>query len=504
MSIALALISMTFGRGGKHARFFGWLAVLAVYAAVFFSGFLSAAVSMPGSQVTDAAGSPGSSTEQIEVVGVVTGDPDVLPSTRSGRVAARFPLRIDRLDDVPVPGLAEGATLQVFCYGAEDDVRVPLYGEKWRFRGSVLSGAADRQEKKGSYRRTSQCLRTNFRNAQFISDGHGWRIAESCFAARKAAAEYLSAGISEHKQAVAIMESLLLGYRRLSFELRQVFVFTGTLHIFAISGSHVVVMASIVLVVLGIMRISSIHWVLFMGPFLCMYTFATGMQSSAVRACIMAIVFWGAPLLGRRADSLSALAVSAVLIVAVVPSQLFDSGFVLSFTCVLGLIALYPVFNSPVQKLLQPDPLRLQPEPVLMRGMRTAGSWLWSSVAMSCSAWLVSAPLTAWYFCNFTPIGLVSNLIVIPVSFFVILAGCLSLVLGACVYELAVIFNHANLVLVELLVRSMQFMASLPCANIKVEPPPVWMIVLWYALLMLWVFERKRKPTPKAQGDSQG
>ena len=95
-------------------------------------------------------------------------------------------------------------------------------------------------------------------------------------------------------------------------------------------------MGAILIAILGMFRVSSVYWGLFLAPLLCMYTFATGMQTSAVRACIMAMIYWGAPLLGRKADSLTALCVSALLIVGAVPTQLLDKGFILSFVCVLG------------------------------------------------------------------------------------------------------------------------------------------------------------------------
>ena len=69
-----------------------------------------------------------------------------------------------------------------------------------------------------------------------------------------------------------------------------------------------------------------------------------------------------------------------------------------------------------------------------------------------------------------------------------ILTGCLSLILGSCVYELAVTFNHANLVLVQFMVKSMDVMSRIPFANIKIDDPPLWLVFLWYGLLAIWVF----------------
>ncbi|MDD4871067.1 MAG: ComEC/Rec2 family competence protein [Kiritimatiellae bacterium] len=465
-----------------------WFTTMLIGGCVFFTAWFSASVSSFNPRGEWLSGLSGKTGEQVEVTGIVCGDPDVLPTSNPGKVAVRFPLYVEKMKcKETILSMGQG-NIQVSCYGS-GKYDLPLYGERWRIFGKI--SAQKFVSKTGHLNIGPPCLKANSYNTHFVSGGQGWWFADRCYAARRAAASYLSAGITEHPETVDVLHSLLLGYRRLSREMRQVFVFTGTLHIFAISGSHVVVMAGIIICLLGMLRISSIYWGLFLGPLLCGYTFATGLQSSAVRACIMAVIFWSASILGRKPDGLAALAVSALVILAVVPTQLFDTGFVLSFVCVLGLIVLYPSINASVQTKLEPDPLRLQPETKTVVAMRSIGKYIWSMIAMSFAAWLASAPLIAWYFGNFTPIGLVSNLIVIPLSFFVILTGCLSLVLGACVQWFAVIFNHANLVLIQVLVGSMELMAKIPYANIKIENLPLWIVFLWYGLLAGWVFWHK-------------
>jgi len=487
MAFCLCAFLCTFpGSRAQHPALFQLLATVFIAFSTFLAGWLSAEVSPFNSRGGWSSGLSWMAGEKVEITGVVSGDADVLPASRSKGVVARFSLRVKEIVPAGCFLPAGRGEIQVLLYGP-GEFDVPSYGECWRISGkisrpgSALNGMPARPPS----------FTANSYNAHFVEGGHGWWLADRCYAARRASAAYLSAGIEEHKQTVDILHSLLLGYRRLSYEMRQVFVFTGTLHIFAISGSHVVVFAGIIIVILGMLRISSVYWGFILAPLLCAYTFATGLQSSAARACIMAIIYWSAPLLGRRPDGITALAVSALIIVGAVPTQLFDRGFILSFVCVLGLIVLYPMINGPVQRRLEPDPLRLQPETRVMTLLRAAGRGLWSLTAMSISAWLVSAPLTAYFFGNFTPAGLLANLIVVPVSALVILTGCLSLVLGACVHWLAVIFNHANIALIWLMVRPMELMAQIPYANIKIDNVPVWSLFVWYSLLAGWVFRRK-------------
>jgi len=137
---------------------------------------------------------------------------------------------------------------------------------------------------------------------------------------RQAAGELITTGITDFTEQVAILNSLLLGYRsQMPFELYRAFAATGTLHVFAISGEHVVVLGSVIVFIISVAGLQRTYWVLFLGPLIVLYTVMTGLQPSAIRACVMGIAFWLAPLFGRKPDIFASLALSAVLILAFVP-----------------------------------------------------------------------------------------------------------------------------------------------------------------------------------------
>ncbi|MFC1463118.1 ComEC/Rec2 family competence protein [Verrucomicrobiota bacterium] len=312
-----------------------------------------------------------------------------------------------------------------------------------------------------------------------------------CWEFRRNASDYLSAGIEEHPDAVALSRALLLGVRgEISKDAKDVFRATGTLHVFAISGLHVGMICLMIRVVLCRFRISRVHWVLFVAPLVVLYTIITGARASAVRACIMAIIYYLAPLLGRKADVASALALAGLLILLVSPAQLLDVGFVFSFVVVAGIITYYPIFERPLRRLWEVDPLRVQKEHKAISILRGCIRYVCTLTAISCSAWLASAPLTAYYFGRFAPIALVGNLVVIPLVFLIVLAGCLSLLLGSCVWVLAEIFNNANLALIWVLSYTMKAVRGIPFGSMDVAQPPIWLVLGWYVFfgsLALWL-----------------
>jgi len=415
------------------------------------------------------SGGPAAPTaSKTEVRGIVCGEP-VIASTNRASYILTFPLRTLAIDGVPLERRGRGG-VSVRLYGA-GSARIPDYGEEWMLAGK--------------WRGTRGVLEVSRRNARWLADGRGSRIAEACLRARQSAARQLSAGIGSFPGTVSLLHALLLGYRsQLSGPARDAFAATGTLHIFAISGLHVGIICGMIIFVLKVVRVSRVHWVLFLAPLIAAYTFSTGARPSAVRACVMAIVYYAAPLVGRRTDPVSALAAAALLVLAWSPTQLQDAGFVFSFVVVAGILAFYPPFERALRPLWQPDPLRLQAEPKPVAWARSTLRYVLNLGALGCAAWLASAPLSALYFGRFAPIAMVGNLVVIPLAFSILVGGALSLVLGACAGFFSVVFNHANVALVWLLTRAINALAAVPFGTTRIPRPPLWAVLAWYAALL--------------------
>ena len=496
-TVTLCEITATLAAGALVLKRPAIARVVLMHGLLFAGAWLNAAIQTPNpAGILSASFKPNS---QVEILGVVYDEP-VSVDTKAGKPAWRFPLRAEACRRPTEPRWHAAEETVSFQWFPGKTKRTPKYGEEWLFHARITAPPPGLPNRPAPPATTASA-----NGGRFLQAGRGDPLTAKCLQGRAEAARILSIGITDYPDAVETLNSLLLGYRsQMPQDAYRAYAATGTIHIFAIDGFHVVVQAAVIIFVLGACRIPRTRWIFFLAPMLILYTVMTGLPPSALRACIMAIIFWSAPLFGRRSDVYTALAASAILILAVVPSDLMSLGFILSFVVVLGIVLLYPVFARPMQKFFAPDPLRLQPESRWVRLLRAVWRYLSALIATSCAAWLVSAPLTAYYFQMFSLIAIVGNLVAMPLASLMIVTGALSLVFGSCIEWFADVFNHANLALAFLLTRSMEFFAAITGGNFPVDPPPMWLILLFYFVLAVAVMRFRTSITnvAAASGDA--
>ncbi len=432
-------------------------------------------------------------------MGIIRDEP-VCTLTKTGKSSWKFPIEVEQIrvgwtnDWQAVTGKVR---MRLF---AETNDRIPAYGERWTFPG-YLNQAIYKQGlfagKPGGLFFTGSA-----RKASALANDQGSKLIKMCLEGRTWAGSLLSHGITDRPEQMCILNSILLGYySQIPKNLHQAFANTGTLHVFAISGSHVLILLGAIIFILAACGLPRTRWVLFLAPLLILYTAMTGLQPSAIRACIMGIIFWMAPLLGRKPDIFTTLAASAILILAISPEDLINIGFILSYIAVLGLVLFCPVFSGLLSKCFVHDPLKLEEDPRWQKFLRSVWHGFSDLFSVSLAAWLVTMPLTIPFLGNFSPIGLPANLLVVPLSSLVIITGVLSLTLGSCALFFADLFNHANLALITLMTESAQWFAAIPHGYMKAPPVPLWAALVFYGALLIsrftiWVYAKEKVEPP--------
>jgi ComEC/Rec2-related protein len=403
----------------------------------------------------------------------------------------------------PLPRLAVHVTWYGPGGAGAPPQAVPRPGERWEMRGRV-----ERARKPELSHLLFFVSRTRASRRLEGPATPGWR--ERCESCRRRAAGRLAAGIEDHPADVALIHAILLGYRGdIPPALNRVFRESGTLHVFAISGMHVMVIAWMLTTVVARLGVPRHLWIVVLAPALALYVWSTGCQPSALRAGIMALLYLAAPLLGRRPDAPAALAVAALLLLAADPLQLHDVGFILSFTVVLGLILL----ASPLVRLLRRVcglenmagyveaacrlggelPAAERRRLLLRRRLLGAGHYLTELAGVSLAAWLTSTPLTARFFGLFTPASLPANLVVVPFSFVVMTAAGLGLATASLAPPLGVLCNRAARLGTAVMRTAAQVAARLPGGVWQVPRPSPWGVLLWYVALA-WLAWRMAPP----------
>ena len=297
----------------------------------------------------------------------------------------------------------------------------------------------------------------------------------------------LSYGLPESDDATRLRWAMVLGLKGwLQDDMVEPFRWSGSMHLFAISGLHVAMVTGLLLA--GIRLVIRSRWLAGWWVLVAMWCYVaiTGWQTSAIRAGIMTTVMLSGWMLKKPHTMLNSLFTAAWCVLIWQPTQLFQIGFQLSFGVVLGLATT----SEPIRKFLV---RRLQSDPWILKERLTTfqRTWNWvtqklaTALSISLAAWIGSLPIIWQYFHLVTPVGLAGNILMVPLAGATISCAMGSLVCEPWVPWLTELFNHSGWFWMQCMVRMGEWMASLPLSHFYVSPLPDAILWHYYALLVL-------------------
>ena len=318
------------------------------------------------------------------------------------------------------------------------------------------------------------------RTIRVLDPGHGDPIEDLAFKARDKFRDMLVRTLS--KKESGMMRALILGERTsLDDQINELFIRTGTAHVIAISGLHITIVSVMFFMFLKLLPVGRKNQYLLAIALLVFYTFLTGCRPSVVRASIMAIVFLLSFLLEKETQSLNSLSLSAFLILLLNPFFLYDIGFQLSFVSVLFIIRLFPWWNTWIAQFVKEDAKVLH--------------FLTQSLGISLVAWLGVVGLILYNFEILTPVSILANLVIVPLSSLTIILGMGLITLGPIHQVLAVCFAACVKFALNLMVILTFVFDRFPASCFYFKDVPLWLVVLYYAVLgaLFWVFKHRKE-----------
>jgi ComEC/Rec2-related protein len=278
----------------------------------------------------------------------------------------------------------------------------------------------------------------------------------------------LSRDIENSPDVVGLICGTALGLRHQARDdIEEPFQQTGTLHLFAVAGLHVGIVARLLWTVAMVLRLPRKTATALIIPLLFFYAAITGLHTASVRAAVMSALLLGGIFFDRKVLALNSLAAAAFLILLFDSNQLFTSGFQLSFAVVGTIVLLADPMFVRSGRVAAPDPFL--PRALLSRAQRfriKAGRKLMRGASVSLAAWIGSLPLIYWYFYLITPVSLVANLVVVPIAYFVLALAMLSLIAAPISSGLSIIFNNANWLISHVVLGLVHFFALLPAGHL--------------------------------------
>ncbi|HWL54686.1 MAG TPA: ComEC/Rec2 family competence protein [Chthoniobacteraceae bacterium] len=356
----------------------------------------------------------------------------------------------------------------------------PVYGDRLEFTGSARNLTRPRnpgefdnpsiRRRQGVY---SEVYLRYPRDAQIVAHHAGNPLIAASLRLRHWMEATLSRDLEDSPDVCAVITSVVLGAQADSLrDVQLLFAHTGTLHLFAVSGMNVAMIAVSAGLLLAVFRFPLRAIALTIIPLLWVYCFVTGLTASSLRATIMASITLLGVAIDRPALSWNTLGASALVILLWRPDQLFTPGFQLSFLLVAVLLAGSRPVQALFRRLGQPDPFL--PRPLWTR-RQSATAWLGhaggGAFAVSLVAWVGSIPLTAYYFHLWSPSTVPANLAAGFLAWAMLMLGLASAVFGSFWGWMSLILNNANWAFSKALLSSTAFLAGLPASHFYVEGP---------------------------------
>ena len=243
----------------------------------------------------------------------------------------------------------------------------------------------------------------------------------------------------------------------------ELFSAAGIGHILAISGLHISLIGMGLYKLLRRIGFLCPMSAIVSGIFVVLFGVMTGNSVSATRAIVMFVCAVNAQVLGRRYDILSAVSLSAIILILKNPYVIANSGFLLSFMAIAGVAVVTDGFSVKWLK------------------------WLTGPAAIQ----LATLPIILWFYYEVPVYSVFLNLLVVPLMSLIMISALGCGLLGLISIPAGCFFAGAGHYILILFQYGSELMLSLPGSVFVAGRPELWQVMVYYILLFLFS-QRKR------------
>lgn len=379
-----------------------------------------------------------------------------------------------------------------------DGVTVPKDGELWRCSGWLAL------RKNSASRYSRRTLWVTKRNVFVkVGDVDSWSSRSLYRRFSGALSRRVAEGLGWSDDAASFGNAMLLGRRDgIPYGKLAVYAAAGTIHVFAISGLHVMLIAAMLTGFLKFLGLAVRMGAAFAIPVLWTYVMLIGFPASAVRAAVMTSLYLAAHLFGRRPDSLAAWGMAVILICGLSPKMILNVGCVLSFAVMLGIVLWLrwsAEFASPADCLLRFASV----ESALGGGWRKAvalwlyrkSSWILGALGISFAAWIAGAPIAARVFERLSLGGIAINVAIVPLAGMAVGFAVFGVAASFVSLHLAVFFNNLAALSIYVMQWLSEMVVKLPGSCVDTLPWSWCDCAMWYiAWIMFFALLSRRLP----------
>jgi len=308
---------------------------------------------------------------------------------------------------------------------------------------------------------------------------------------RQKAAENLLGDLGPDQRSRGLLEALLLGYRRdIDSQTYRAFEKTGLLHFISLSGLHLGILVGTAWYILGGLGVTRKLRALVCIIAVALFLLIVPARAPTLRAAIIAWFFCLSFLFGRRPSPLNTLSLAAIVLLLIRPTQLFEVGWQLSFTSVLGIILLADRIHFFLYEKLSGSGREKQKSKAgpFWRIISKPTPYLLRLFTVGLGAWLGGAGILLYHFHTVTPLASLWTVVTFPFVAALLVLGFLKIILFLILPSVSAGLGLFVGGLAELLIRVVSFIADLNISRIQIGRVSAPVIILYYGTVLFVAF----------------
>lgn len=270
---------------------------------------------------------------------------------------------------------------------------------------------------------------------------------------------------------------MTLGIRnKLPYYMNKRFQSCGVVHILSVSGLHTGMVFAVIFIFLRALQLKRNPSLFLSEIFVLVYAVFTGLRVPVLRASIMSLFFVIGESRSKNIDPFNIFSAAGIFIVLIMPKSVFSISFQLSFLSVFSILLMFNILKEYSEKI--PN--------------RWFKQWIVIPFFITLSAQLGTLPLVAYYFGYIPVIGLLANLIIVPLSgallsgcFLFILLPFLGRIMGNFVWIIGFTMNWMMII-----------MEKIPFAVLQIGKNESWILAVYAVFLVplvFWIYRKTRQ-----------
>jgi len=273
----------------------------------------------------------------------------------------------------------------------------------------------------------------------------------------------------------SVFSAMTIGDKhKMDNNLKEKLNISGTRHITAISGMHIALIGTFLIIFfmgIGLSRSLSFYFSIL---FLIFFVAMIGFPSSGVRAAIMGGVYMISKVNGRMNTASRNLFLTGAFMLLFNPLLIHDYGFNLSFLAVFGIIYFSPVLKENIS--------------FLKNSKNTEDAFF-----IALSAYVFTFPFILYNFHEVSLIAVLTNIIIIPFVYLIMVFGFLFLIFGIIFPLISFVFFIPLSLFLSIFLFIIDFFSLFPYLKIENIHFTVPLLMYLFLFILLYKFNKKSR-----------